>query len=148
MRELFKYPVVQAARTAASYQLLSQEALHAMGIAHVQRTLEQQQFEILFHSEALQRYPHLKAYREGERLWWVIVESSMYPQTPSRPDVRANSLHAKSEDAKVFYARSCSSTPRTRILVCPVEWTVYRSFQWIHSNRQNVGLLALHLHLW
>ncbi|MEA4860473.1 hypothetical protein SDC9_91587 [bioreactor metagenome] len=106
MRELFKYPVVQAARTAASYQLLSQEALHAMGIAHVQRTLEQQQFEILFHSEALLRYPHLKAYREGEDLWWVIVESSMYPQTPSLGSDVARQLliHAKSEEAKVFYA--------------------------------------------
>ena len=106
MRELFKYPVVQAARTAASYQLLSQEALHVMGIAHVQRILEQQQYEILFRSEALQRYPHLKAYREGENLWWIIVGSSMYPHAPDlAADVGRQLLHqAKSEDAKVFYA--------------------------------------------
>lgn len=106
MRELFKYPVVQAARTAASYQLLSQEALHVMGIEHVQRILEQQQYEILFRSEALQRYPHLKAYREGENLWWIIVESSMYPHAPDLDADVARQLlhHAKSEDAKVYYA--------------------------------------------
>lgn len=106
MRELFRLPNVQAARTAASYQLLSMEALHFMGVDHIQRSLEQKQFEIVFKSGDPDRFPHLKAYLQGDKVWWIVVGTAMYPQTPSLgKDVASQVLrYARTEDAKVFYA--------------------------------------------
>lgn len=106
MRELFRYPLIQAARTAASYRLLSAEALHAMGVAHIERKLEVQHFKILFHSGRADRFPQLKASKKGESLWWVVVQSSMYPNTPSLAGEVARTVleYAHLEDAVVMYA--------------------------------------------
>lgn len=106
MRELFRYPVIQAARTAASYRLLSSDALHSMGVAHIERTLERQDFEILFQSGSPSRFPQLKAYKKGESLWWVVVEAAMYPHIPLLSgDVGKEVLkHARLEQAVVMYA--------------------------------------------
>lgn len=106
MRELFRYPNIQAARTAASYRLLSREALHQMGVAHIEKTLKEQAFDVVFRSSSFSQYPQLKAQRKDERLLWIIVESSMYPNTPElEQEVGLQLLgHAQSEDARVLYA--------------------------------------------
>jgi len=106
MRELFRYPNIQAARTVASYRLLSDQALHMMGVAHVEQVLESRQFKIIFRSKSQTRFPQLKAIKKGEALWWVVVEAAMYPHTPSlRSDVAKEVLKAaRLEQALVMYA--------------------------------------------
>ena len=106
MRELFRYPTIQAARTAASYQLLSREALHQMGVAHIERTLSEQHYDIVFASGSSSQYPQLKVRKKREGLLWIIVESSMYPHNPTlKVEVGQHVLeHAKTEDASLLYA--------------------------------------------
>ncbi|ADY13569.1 hypothetical protein [Sphaerochaeta globosa] len=106
MRELFRYPGIQAARTAASYRLLSPNELHSMGVAHIERTLAQQEYKILFQSGSPTRFPQLKAFKKGECLWWVVVEAAMYPHIPQlSDDVGLEVLkYARSEEALVMYA--------------------------------------------
>lgn len=106
MRELFRYPDIQAARTAASYRLFSDQALHAMAVAHVEQVLESDRFKIVFRSGSQSRFPHLKAARKDERLWWVVVEAAMYPHAPALSAEIAKQVlnHARLEKAVVMYA--------------------------------------------
>ncbi len=106
MRELFRLPTIQAARTAASYQLLSKEELHRMGVSHVVQKLAEQQYEVIFRSNSLSQYPQLKAQKKDNRLFWVIVKTSMYPNRPQlNAEVGENVLQfARSEKASLLYA--------------------------------------------
>ncbi len=106
MREIVRYPIIQAARTAASQYLMSTQDLHRMGIAHVEHRLIDEGYEILFCNYDLDRYPQLKAYREEEALLWVVVHSAMYPAEPNLPKEMARVLlhHASEEDALVRFA--------------------------------------------
>jgi len=106
MRDFLRYPIIQAARTAASQRLLSMHDLHMMGILHVEHRLIDEGYEILFRNNDLGRYPQLKAYREDEALLWVVVHSAMYPKEPNLPREMARVLlhHAPEEEALIRFA--------------------------------------------
>ncbi|MGH0052640.1 MAG: hypothetical protein ACQ5SW_04540 [Sphaerochaetaceae bacterium] len=106
MRTLFRYPQIEAARTAASYKLLSEDALFAMGVSNVEEALLEMEYEIVFRSGNRGRYPHLKVYKQQGKLWWIIVGVGMYPDHPQLSDEVAGEVlkHAPLEKAKVYFA--------------------------------------------
>jgi len=106
MRALFRTPVIQAARTAASYRLLTEGDLHLMGIRHIEKAMRQDNYEVLFVNETVDMFPQLKVYKEGEPLIWVIIQSAMYPVKPKLSRILAQQVfaHAPSEQASLMYA--------------------------------------------
>lgn len=77
-----------------------------MGIVHIEKTMQQDHYEVLFVNERLDMFPQLKVYREGEPLYWVIVQSAMYPTKPTLMRILASKVlaHAPSEQAEILYA--------------------------------------------
>ncbi len=106
MRNLFRYPQIQAARTASSTKLLNPEALHTMAVAHIQQVLVEQDFSIVFKSNHSTMYPHLKAAKKDGRIWWIIVGVGMYPDLPELPEhVKFQLLNNLPDaDAVIYYA--------------------------------------------
>ncbi len=106
MRALFRVPQIEAARTAASYKLLSEDALYTMGVAHVESSLQNMDVTVVFRSGSRSRYPQLKVQTQKGKLWWIIVGVAMYPHHPSLNEEVARQVlkHAPSEHAKVYFA--------------------------------------------
>ncbi len=121
MRALFRYPQIEAARTAASYKLLSDDALYAMGVAHVEETLREMGYMIVFRSGSRDRYPQLKAQKQNGRLWWVVVGVGMYPNRPYLGEEVTKQVlkHAPQEQAEVYFAPVMFINTRSQNLSLP-----------------------------
>nr|WP_321264814.1 hypothetical protein [uncultured Sphaerochaeta sp.] len=106
MRALFRLPQIEAARTAASYKLLSDDALYSMGVAYVEEALHEMGYAVVFRSGNRGRYPQLKAQMQNGRLWWIIVGVDMYPNRPRLSEEVAKQVlkYAPEEEAKVYFA--------------------------------------------
>ena len=121
MRALFRYPQIEAARTAASYKLLSDGALYAMGIAYVEETLQKMGYSVVFRSGSRNRYPQLKARKQNGKLWWIIVGVGMYPNHPHLGEevIKQVLKHAPEEQAKVYFAPVMFINTRSQNLSLP-----------------------------
>ncbi len=121
MRALFRFPQIEAARTAASYKLLSDDALYAMGVAYVEEALHEMGYTVVFRSGSRDRYPQLKAQKQNGKLWWVIVGVGMYPNRPHLGEEVTKQVlkHAPEEQAKVFFAPVMFSNTRSQNLSLP-----------------------------
>jgi len=121
MRALFRLPQIEAARTAASYKLLSDDALYAMGLAYVEEALHEMGQTVVFRSGSRNRYPQLKAQKQNGRLWWIIVGVGMYPNRPHLSEEVAKHVlkHAPEEQAKVYFAPVMFINTRSQNLSLP-----------------------------
>lgn len=97
-RQLFRYPVIEAARIAASNIWMSDDEIHSIGAAHIEWILTKLDYGIYNRSGTRHFFPQFRANFHDIGKWWVAVQVRMYPDEPVMPKLLVTKLYGMARE--------------------------------------------------